>query len=107
MILVTKLSSGEDIISDTKIVTAGNESEPVSLCLLIKPCQVAMVATDTNSGIGIQIIPYMPYVKDHTVPLPLDCIMTQVEPSEELRNRYNSMFGSGIQLPPEKKLIMH
>lgn len=104
MILLTKLVSGEEIISDTQIVTA-QKSDDIYICLLKKPYQIITVPTET--GVGIQMIPWMSYAKDHTVPMPLDMIMTQVEVDTDLYNSYNGQFGSGIQIKEKSGIVLH
>lgn len=92
MILLTKLVSGEEIISDSEVVNA----EGVPVCVFKKPC--LLISVPTEQGVGLQMIPWMMYAKDHTVPIPADMIMTQVEVETDLYNKYNAAFGSGIQI---------
>lgn len=99
MILLTKLTTGEEIISDTQVVSAHD----THVCLLKKPCQI--IAVQSEHGMGIQMVPWMLYAKDHTVPVPLDMIMTQVEVETDLYNKYNAAFGSGIQVPDSKIVL--
>lgn len=96
MIVLTKLTTGEEILSDTAI----QEVKGIHVCVLIKPCQVITVPTE--QGMGVQLIPWMFYAKSHQVPIPLDMIMTQVEIETDLYNRYNATFGTGIQIPDQK-----
>lgn len=96
MILLTKLTNGEEIISDTQVVAAHD----THVCLLKKPCM--LYAVPGENGMGLQMVPWMLYAKDHIVPMPLDMIMTQVEVESDLYNKYNSAFGTGIQLPDSK-----
>lgn len=92
MILLTKLTTGEELISDTQVVKV----DDMPVCLLIKPCQVVTVPTE--QGIGAQLIPWLFYAKEHKIPISLDMILTQVEVNTEMYNKYNGMFGSGIQV---------
>lgn len=92
MILITKLISGEELISDTELV----KCDDMPVCMLIKPIQLFTVPSD--NGISIQMLPWMSQAKDHTIPIGLDMILTQVEPATDIYNKYNSMFGSGIQV---------
>lgn len=96
MIVLTKLTTGEEIVSDTEI----REVKGTPICMLIKPCII--MAVPTEQGMSVQLIPWMMYAKNHTIPYPLDMIATQVELESEIYNKYNSMFGSGIQIPDQK-----
>lgn len=101
MILLTKLISGEEILSDTEVVHA----DGVPVCLLKQPCQVIMMPTER--GMSVQLVPWMPYAKDHTVPIAADMLMTQIEVEQNLINQYNSAYGSGIQIPDNKIQLVH
>lgn len=96
MIVLTKLTTGEEIVSDTEI----REVKGVHVCMLIKPCLLLTVPTE--KGMGVQLVPWLMYAKNHIVPYPLDMIATQVELESEIYNKYNSLFGSGIQIPDQK-----
>jgi len=99
-ICITKLTNGEDLISDTDVV----QSDDIVIVLLKKPCSINLMPTE-NGGIGVQLIPWMIYAKDHIVPMPADMIMTQVEATTDLYNKYNLLFGTGIQVPDNKIVL--
>lgn len=99
MICITKLTNGEELISDTEVV----QNKDTVIILLIKPC--AIMTVPTEKGMGVQLIPWMPYAKDHTIPMPADMVMTQVEATTDLYNKYNSIFGSGIQVPDNSIIL--
>lgn len=99
-ICITKLTNGEELISDTDIV----EKDGTVIVLLKKPCSINLVPTEVGS-IGVQLLPWMMYAKEHTIPMPADMIMTQVEPNNDLYNKYSSIFGSGIQVT-ESKIVL-
>ena len=96
-ILLTKLISGDEIISECTVVNA----EGVPVCVLTKPAQIGLVPNESG-GVGLQMIPWLPFAKDHTVPIAADMILTQVEVEQDIINRYNAIFGSGIQVPDNK-----
>lgn len=92
MIKILKLVTGEEIIGD--IDEIANQLNQVKLA---KPCILQFVPSRSNpEQVSMGLIPYAPYAKDHTVYVDEDAIIWQQEPVDELRNQYNSIFGSGI-----------
>lgn len=98
-ICITKLVNGEEIISDTDVI----QNDGTVIVLLKKPCAINLVPTE--NGFGMHLFPWMSYVKEHVIPMPADMIMTQVEAGTDLYNKYNSIFGSGIQVPDNKIVL--
>ena len=81
-----KLSTGEEIISQTE---SGVEN-----LTLKNPVMLAI----TREGVGM--MPFAPFAKDSKVLLSKSHIVALGEPEDEIKNAYNSKFGSGIVVAP-------
>jgi hypothetical protein len=89
------LKSGERLISDIKEAIV--DDKPVSY-IFENPCLVSIenrqykVKDDTEeniqSKIGISLYPWPTLSKDKVVPVPLDWVVTVVEPNEDLKDMY-------------------
>lgn len=96
----TKLISGEDIIAETEFM----EAKGMPVVVLKNPVQV--VAGQSITGeFGYQLVPWLPFVKDHTVPVSADTVMTQTEIDTKMLNEYSTIAGTGIQIPDNKIVI--
>lgn len=88
-----KLSSGEEIIGDVVSV-------PSEYVLKVKnPASIHMVPSPQNGTMGVALLPWLSYAEEHEFTIPKDNVMVlPFDPSVEFLNRYNQMFGSGIQI---------
>jgi hypothetical protein len=88
---ILKLISGEELICDVTI------DEGESALMSIK--EVAQVAMRSNEEGKVQVgmAPFMPYAEE-PMTINVNSIALSAEPSRELLNEYNKIFGSGIQL---------
>lgn len=68
---------------------------------LKNPAQIILQRTET--GMGVAIAPYMPYA-DGNVQLWKNAIAADCSPDINLKNEYNKIFGSGIQIAPASVL---
>jgi len=93
------LKSGEDIISDVKEMTVGEEEErKVIGYYLNKPCVVKMrnpnvlpeeqEGNTQKAGYEVSLFPWMPLSKDDNIPIPADWMITMVEPVNKLKEMY-------------------
>jgi hypothetical protein len=87
-----KLSSGEEIIGE--IV-----SDPKDYVLKItNPASIHIVPAQ-NGTMGVAMMPWLSYAEETSFTIAKDAIMVlPFQPSVEFLNKYNSMFGSGIQI---------
>ena len=85
---VIKLITGEEIIGEIEI-------QP-SYVTLTNVGVVQLVPTQT--GVGMSLYPFAPYAEESKFSFKNEHIITSFEPSVDLRNNYNKMFGSGIQI---------
>ena len=87
MIQVVRLKSGEEII--TKVEDNGDH-------ILLKSPAILLPTGKTS----IALSPWIPYtVQDLGVKISKDYIVFMLEPQTDLKNEYNSAFGSGIVIP--------
>ena len=92
------LKSGEDIISDIQEMILGEDEERrVVGYLLSKPCiikirdsQVLTEETEITqkSAFQVSLYPWMPLSADKIIPIPVDWVVTIVEPKDKLKNMY-------------------
>ncbi len=85
---VLKLTSVEDIICDYE--------ERDGKHFITKPAKLIMVPTE-GGGMGIGIMPWIPFTDGDEAEIKAECIMLQpMDPSTDIRNEYSKMFGSGF-----------
>jgi hypothetical protein len=81
-VLFIKLSSDEDIISETE--------ENEEFLILINPARIAF----TRDGVGIGEM--NPFIKDKKITVSKKFVVYHGTPTDEILNAYNSKFGSGL-----------
>ena len=86
------LKSGEDIIADVSEMYAG-ENNLVGY-LFNNPCAVKLrrftQELDGKEGYQIGLSSWVPLSKDSRIPVPMDWVITIVEPIDKLMEMYNS-----------------
>lgn len=95
-----KLATGEELIGD--VIDNRNDS-----VLKIKDPVGIHLMPNQSGQVSLALLPWLPYAADHTFTIAKENIMVMpFDPSVDLLNRYNQMFGSGIQiannLPPQR-----
>lgn len=93
MIKVFKMINGEELISECYAAGVGYTLE--------NPASIVM--QQTEKGMGVAIAPYMPYAQGK-VALYATAIAAEAEPDDKMKNEYNRIFGSGIQVVPASAL---
>lgn len=89
-----KMITGEEVLAE---VVSANE-----VTVRFKnPLMIVMQKGPNGAQLGF--IPFMPYVKGD-YELSVKNVVFLVEVDDELRNQYNTIFGTGIVVPP-KQLI--
>ena len=91
MIKVLKLVSGDDVISELEI----NQN-----IAILKNPQKFIVTPE-----GLANMPLMPFSKDEEFKISIDHILLISEPEDDLKNGYNSQFGSGIVIAKNNMVI--
>jgi hypothetical protein len=93
-IYVFKIVSGEEII--------GEIFNTYDTHYDIKNPAVVMLQR-TEQGVGVALMPYMPYCEGK-VSFYKNSIVAVGEPSQNMMNEYNRLYGSGIQVAPASAL---
>lgn len=94
MIKILKLVTGEELLGD-----ADEVANQLNQIKFVKPCIIQLVPTRSNpEQVGIALIPYATYTKNHTIMIDKESVVWEQEPVDEIRNQYNSIFGNGIVL---------
>jgi len=91
-IMITRLITGEEILGE---VTASN----TDTCTISNPTQIAAMQNPNSSKVDIHMGPFAPLAADKSITIQVRNILCQYEPVIEIKNKYNTMFGSGIILP--------
>jgi hypothetical protein len=58
-----------------------------------------------NGGLGMAIMPWIPFSDDTEIEIKKEAILSIMNPSEDVRNEYSQRFGSGIVTPKKEILI--
>lgn len=91
MIKVVKLVFGDDVISEIEIQD--------NLVIFKKPQKFIMTPE------GVATMPLMPFSKDEEYKISMNHVILVSEPDDDLKNGYNSQFGSGIVIAKNNMLI--
>lgn len=90
-IKVFKMINGEEIISKIAGSIEGGYTLEDPATIMLQPTQ--------NGSMGVGIAPYMPYVSGKVF-LNRTAIAAEGEPEDKMKNEYNRIFGSGIEVVP-------
>ena len=91
-IVVYKMINGEDIIGE-QFNVFGDSFE------IKEPAQIILQRDPKTGGVGVAIAPYMPYAQGN-ITLYKNAIAASCNPTQELVNEYNRIFGAGIVVAP-------
>jgi hypothetical protein len=100
-ILVLKLITGEEVLGEI-------ESQSETEFVLVNPVGIAVVRGQ-NGQPSVGFAPFPIHAEQKTgatVALAKKNVVYSYVPAEDFINNYNQIFGSGIVVPPEKKLIV-
>ena len=93
-IAILRLRSGEDILCD--IVSEDNVKY-----IIKDPAVIMPIGRDDNGTVQIGLSPWMPYSKSEEFNIPVDFVVTEAEPSQEISNTYSEMYGKIIATKTE------
>lgn len=99
-VIALKLVTGEDVLGEL-------ESQSESEFVICNPVGIAVVRGQ-NGQPSVGFAPFPIHGEDKegkTVVLAKKHVVYYYTPAEDFISNYNQIFGSGIVLPPEKKLI--
>jgi hypothetical protein len=93
-IKVSLLKSGEDVIADIQEMIVDEKSVGY---IFKNPCLVKLISTSSSSSdkhfrspCSLQVTPWMPLTNDPNILVPLDWVVTIVEPIPELKEIYEN-----------------
>jgi hypothetical protein len=87
--------NGEEIISEVFNVLADHFE--------LKHPATIVLQQGQNGQVGVGIAPYMPYA-DGNIKLYKTAVASEAAPDQQMKNEYNRIFGSGIQIAPASAL---
>ena len=94
---ILKLITGEEIV--------GNITERISGLISIEnPCLLA-IAMGPNGKASLQMQPLLIFSQQKVVEFNPNHIIYNVTVAQEIKNKYNEIYGSGIVLPPSQGII--
>jgi|TARA_B100000902_G_C26948191_1_gene734449 hypothetical protein len=87
------LKSGEDVIADVSEMAVGEEQDRKVLgYFLDRPCVVKILnaekGEDEKSAFNVSLFPWCPLAEDSVIPLPVEWVVTIVEPKQKLKEMY-------------------
>jgi len=88
-----RLTTGEDLIAD---VTSQKD-----FFTFENPCLVYVQQGQPGKGAQIGMTRWMPYAENKEFTMDSKFVVTMAEPVEELRQQYDSVFGSGLIIPKQ------
>lgn len=95
MIKVVKLVTGEDVVADIEL----KDDSSFGRVVILKNPQRFVV---TSEGVGS--MPLVPFSDDDKYTVSMNHVMLICEPDVNIKNGYNSQFGSGIVVPTGKDI---
>ena len=100
-ILALKLITGEEVLGEL-------ESQSETEFVLVNPVGIAVVRGQNGQpSVGFSPFPIHAEQKTGaTIALAKKNVVYSYTPAEDFISNYNQIFGSGIVVPPEKKLIV-
>lgn len=93
---ILKLITGEELIG--KVIAQDDLTVTID-----NPANIHMAPTQ-DSRMQLYLIPYAPYAEKDQFTLKQKHVIMQYEPNIDLLNKYNHMFGSGIQIAGTGKM---
>lgn len=102
MIQILKLSSGEELIG-----TVGDfEVEGRQVIKMDKPAVIIMQPVEGQpEKFGIGLAPYAPYAENNSLNIMPNHIIAIMQPTDNLKNEYNTHYGGGVIVPEKAKII--
>lgn len=100
VILILKLITGDEILGEI-------ESQSETEYVIVNPVQVSIVrGKDGSPNVGFAPFPLHAEQKTGTIiAFNKKNVVYSYVPAQDFLDNYNQIFGSGIVLPPTKKLI--
>lgn len=101
MTQIIKLSSGEELIG----TVSDFEVEGRQVIKMEKPAVIIMQPVEGQTDkFGIGLAPYAPYADQNSIHIMPTHVIAIMQPTDQLKNEYNTHYGSGIITPEKPKL---
>ena len=94
---ILKLSTGEEIVGDIVEETADKYR-------VENPCVLA-IGMNSAGKAALQMQPLLIFSEQKVVEFNPNHIIYNVSVAQEIKNKYNEIYGSGIVVPPQSKII--
>ena len=94
---ILKLSTGEELVGNIL------EETPEKYCVE-NPC-VLGIAMGPNGKASLQMQPLLIFSEQKFVEFNYNHVLYNVTVAQEIKNKYNEIYGSGIVLPSQSKII--
>ena len=91
-IFITRLLTGEEILGEV-------ENNGEKFCTIKNPTSISAMNNPKTNKVDIHMSPWAPLCASKSVDICVGSISCQYVPINEIINKYNSMFGSGIIVP--------
>ena len=95
---ILKLITGEEIVGN--ITERGG-----GLISIENPCLLG-IAMGPNGKASLQMQPMLIFSEQKVVELQLNHVIYNISVAQEIQNRYNEIYGSGIVMPKKQSIII-
>ena len=95
---ILKLLTGEEIVGN--ITERGG-----GLISIENPCLLG-IAMGPNGKASLQMQPMLIFSEQKVVELQLNHVIYNISVAQEIQNRYNEIYGSGIVMPKKQSIII-
>lgn len=97
-IVIVRLLSGEEVLCDLQ------DSETEGFVLLKHPTQIASGPNPQTGQVDVHMAPLLGLAAKKEIKVAADKIMFAYEPVEDIKDKFDQLFGSGL-VKPSKKII--
>ncbi len=94
---ILKLTTGEEIVGD--IVEENSDMYRIE-----NPC-VLGIGMNPQGKASLQMQPLLIFSEQKVVQIQVIHVLYNVTVAQEIKNKYNEIYGSGIVIPPQSKII--
>jgi hypothetical protein len=94
---ILKLISGEEIVGD---ITISDNNVRIE-----NPCVIG-IGMGPNGKATLQMQPMLIFSEQKVVELQLSHVIYNVSVAQEIQNKYNEIYGSGIVMPKKQSIII-
>ena len=92
-VLIVRLLTGEEIIGSVDLI-----ENPTEL-IIENPTRIQAAPNSQTGNIDVHLAPWMPMAEHKKVSINRALVLCTMEPVVEIKNKFNSVFGSGLIIP--------